>query len=58
MTEEKEIRFAENLMGLLNTIIDHLHTHDEAIKKLIARDDELEHHIDLLFDKEDNNEQG
>lgn len=49
---EDRTKFADNLMDLLKQIVTHLKAHDDAIEKLVAKDDEIEHQLDIIFENQ------
>ena len=51
MTEETP-EFVEKLMTVLKAIADRLDSQSAEINKLRARDDELEHQLDIIFENQ------
>ena len=49
---EDRTKFTDNLIDLLKQIVSHLKTHDEAIEKLVAKDNEIEHQLDIIFENQ------
>lgn len=49
---EDRTKFADNLMDLLKQIVTHLKAHDDAIEKLVAKDDEIENQLDIIFENQ------
>lgn len=49
---EDRTKFADNLMDLLKQIVIHLKAHDEAIEELKAKDNEIEHQLDIIFENQ------
>ena len=56
MTEQDTPEFIDKLMGLLKTVVDRLDSQSAEINKLRARDDELEHQLDIIFEKQTDNQ--
>lgn len=51
MTEETP-EFVEKLMGVLKSIVDRLDTQAVDIENIKAREDELEHQLDIIFENQ------
>lgn len=49
---EDRTKFADNLIDLLKQIVIHLKAHDEAIEELKAKDTEIEHQLDIIFENQ------
>ena len=49
---EDRTKFADNLIDLLKQIVIHLKAHDEAIEELLAKDNEIEHQLDIIFENQ------
>lgn len=49
---EDRTKFADNLIDLLKQIVAHLKAHDEAIEELVAKDNEIEHQLDIIFENQ------
>lgn len=51
MTEETP-EFVEKLIGVLKSIVDRLDTQAVDIENIKAREDELEHQLDIIFENQ------
>ena len=56
MSDEKEIKtaveFVETLLKLQRDIISHLSVHEELIQRLLVKDIEREHQLDVILEKQ------
>lgn len=52
MTEQETTEFIDKLMTVLKIVVDKLDSQYAEINKLRARDDELEHQLDIIFENQ------
>ena len=56
MSDEKEIKtaveFIETLLKLQRDIISHLSLHEELLQRLLAKDIEREHQLDIILENQ------